>query len=47
MTTPFTILALGAFVLLLSAGWRPLRGAILNILPNVLTHRLPQTSPSA
>jgi hypothetical protein len=47
MTTPFTILALGSFVLLLSAGWRPLRAAILNILPTALTHRLPQTSPSA
>jgi hypothetical protein len=47
MTTPVTILALGAFVLLLSAGWRPLRTAILNILPVALTHRLPQTSPSA
>lgn len=46
MTTPFTILALGSFVLLLSAGWRPLRTAILNILPAALTHRLPQTSPS-
>jgi hypothetical protein len=47
MTTPFTILALGAFVLLLSAGWRPLRAAILRMLPAALTQRLPQTSPSA
>jgi hypothetical protein len=47
MTTPLTILTLGSFVLLLSAGWRPLRGAILNILPSALTHRLPQTNPSA
>jgi hypothetical protein len=47
MTTPFTILALGAFVLLLSAGWRPLRAAILSMLPAALTQRLPQTSLSA
>ncbi len=47
MTTPFTILALGAFVLLLSAGWRPLRAVILTMLPIGLTHRLPQTSTSA
>jgi hypothetical protein len=47
MTTPLTILTLGSFVLLLSAGWRPLRAAILNILPSALTHRLPQTNPSA
>jgi hypothetical protein len=47
MTTPLTILALGAFVLLLSAGWRPLRAAILNVVPSVLARRLPQTSLSA
>ena len=29
MTTPLTLLVLGAFVLLLSAGWRPLRAGIL------------------
>jgi hypothetical protein len=40
-----TLLALGAFVLLLSAGWRPLRAAILRILPGRLTRGLP--SPSA
>ena len=28
MTTPLTLLVLGAFVLLLSAGWRPLRAGI-------------------
>ena len=42
MTTPFTILTLGAFVLLLSAGWRPLRAGILGIVPSALTRRLPQ-----
>ena len=45
MTTPLTILTLGAFVLLLSAGWRPLRSGILNILPSALTRNLPKTSP--
>jgi hypothetical protein len=47
MTTPFTILTLGAFVLLLSAGWRPLRAGLLNLTPSVLACRLPQTSLSA
>jgi hypothetical protein len=42
MTTPFTILTLGAFVLLLSAGWRPLRAGILVVVPSALTRRLPQ-----
>jgi hypothetical protein len=45
MTTPLTILALGAFVLLLSAGWRPLRAGILNSVPYGLTRKLPKTSP--
>jgi hypothetical protein len=44
MTTPLTILTLGAFVLLLSAGWRPLRAGILSIVPSALTRRLPQVS---
>jgi hypothetical protein len=44
MTTPLTILALGAFVLLLSAGWRPLRAGILDIMPSALTRNLPKTS---
>jgi hypothetical protein len=44
MTTPLTILTLGAFVLLLSAGWRPLRAGILRIVPSALTRRLPQAS---
>jgi hypothetical protein len=46
MTTPLTFLALGAFVLLLSAGWRPLRTGILSIVPRVLTQYLPRTSLS-
>jgi hypothetical protein len=44
MTTPLTLLTLGAFVLLLSAGWRPLRTGILSNVPSALTRRLPQTS---
>jgi len=47
MTTPVTLLTLGAFVLLLSAGWRPLRAGILNIVPTALTRRLPRTSLAA
>lgn len=45
MTTPATVLVLGAFVLLLSAGWRPLRTAILGVTPSALTRNLPKTSP--
>jgi hypothetical protein len=45
MTTPATLLALGAFVLLLSAGWRPLRTAILSVTPSALIRNLPKTSP--
>jgi hypothetical protein len=45
MTTPATVLALGAFVLLLSAGWRPLRTAILGVTPSALTRNLPKASP--
>ena len=47
VTTPLTILALGAFVLLLSAGWKPLRAGILRMTPSTLTRRLPQPSLSA
>jgi hypothetical protein len=47
MTTPLTLLALGAFVLLLSAGWRPLRAGILGVVPRTLTQYLPRTSLSA
>ena len=41
---PATMLALGAFVLLLSAGWRPLRAAILSIVPQPLALRLPSAT---
>ena len=44
MTTPLTILALGAFVLLLSAGWRPLRAGILSIAPRALPSIAPRKS---
>jgi hypothetical protein len=47
MTTPLTVLALGTFVLLLSAGWRPLRAGVLRIVPPALARRLPQASLSA
>jgi hypothetical protein len=40
-TLPATMLVLGAFVLLLSAGWRPVRAALLRLLPTHLAHRLP------
>jgi len=36
-----TLLVLGLFILLLSAGWRPLRAALLKILPKGFTQRLP------
>ena len=38
---PVVLLALGAFILLLSAGWHPLRRAILRRLPRPLATRLP------
>ncbi len=38
---PAVLLALGAFILLLSAGWQPLRRAILRRLPRPLARRLP------
>jgi hypothetical protein len=47
ITTPLTVLALGAFVLLLSAGWKPLRAGMLRLAPSALTHRLPQPTLSA
>ena len=47
ITTPLTILTLGTFVLLLSAGWKPLRAAILRMTPSKLTRRLPQPNLSA
>jgi hypothetical protein len=40
-TIPATVLALGVFILLLSAGWRPLRSLILHLLPAALARRLP------
>lgn len=40
-TVPATMLILGAFVLLLSAGWRPLRAALLTGLPKGVAARLP------
>ncbi|HEX8665798.1 MAG TPA: hypothetical protein VF744_17425 [Beijerinckiaceae bacterium] len=46
-TLPSTLFALGAFVLLLSAGWRPLRAAILRVLPAGLARRLPNPSASS
>lgn len=46
VTTPLTILILGAFVLLLSAGWKPLRAGILKLAPSALTRRLPQPTLS-
>jgi hypothetical protein len=47
ITTPLTVLTLGAFVLLLSAGWKPLRAGILRLAPSALTRRLPQPTLSA
>jgi hypothetical protein len=41
LTLPATLLALGIFVLLLSAGWRPLRRAVLLLFPSPLARRLP------
>lgn len=40
-TVPVTLLVLGAFVLLLSAGWRPLRQRALRLLPPSLRSRVP------
>jgi hypothetical protein len=38
---PVAALALGVLVLALSAGWRPLRNAILRVLPRTLVQKLP------
>ena len=38
---PTVLLALGAFILLVSAGWQRLRRAILRRLPQPLARRLP------
>ena len=47
MPIPLTVLTLGAFVLLLSAGWQPLRAGILSMVPSALTRRLPQAGLAA
>jgi hypothetical protein len=47
VTTPLTLLTLGAFVLLLSAGWRPLRAGILGAAPSAISRRLPPTTSTA
>lgn len=39
---PLVLLLLGAFILLLSAGWQPLRRALLRRMPLVLSNRLAQ-----
>lgn len=46
-TVPATLLALGAFVLLLSAGWRPLRRALLSLMPGGFAQRLPNPAGSS
>jgi len=46
-TVPATLLTLGAFVLLLSAGWRPLRGVLLKALPLWVATRLPHPMASS
>jgi hypothetical protein len=38
---PATLLGLGAFVLIVSAGWQPLRAIFLRILPDAISRRLP------
>ena len=40
-TVPFTLLVLGAVVLLLSAGWHVLRRALLSLFPPALVRRFP------
>jgi hypothetical protein len=41
LLTPSVLLILGAFILLISAGWHPLRRALLQLLPAALASRLP------
>ncbi|HXW20759.1 MAG TPA: hypothetical protein VEK35_09670 [Roseiarcus sp.] len=41
LQAPITVLALGAFVLAISAFWRPLRGVLLRRLPPWLAERVP------
>ena len=38
---PATLLGLGAFVLIVSAGWQPLRAIFLKLLPDAISRRLP------
>jgi len=45
--TPLTLLALGSFVLLLSAGWRPMRATLLRLLPPSFSRHLPQPVASS
>lgn len=45
-TVPATLLVLGAFVLLLSAGWRPLRMAMTRLLPTHIARCLPHPMSS-
>ena len=47
VTTPLTLLILGAFVLLLSAGWKPLQAGMLGLTPSALTRRLPRPTLSS
>jgi hypothetical protein len=42
LTVPSTLLALGIFVLTLSAGWQPLRRAVLRLFPAPILRRLPR-----
>ena len=43
ITLPATLVALGSFILLLSAGWRSLRKTIIAVAPASLARRLPAT----
>jgi hypothetical protein len=41
LLVPTVVLVLGAFILLISAGWHPLRRLLLRLLPAALARRLP------
>jgi hypothetical protein len=43
LLTPSVLLILGSFILLISAGWHPLRRALLQLLPAALASRLPRS----
>jgi len=47
MAIPITLLVLGAFILLLSAGWQPLRAVLLKPLPAAIRAKLPVRAVSA